>query len=92
VESGPEGAKAMKEPTSDNRHLEEFETLQQVKEYFAGVLGRYQRDLTPLEECDNCFFRKQRGCQGVCIMHSIFVTGTSVRRSCCPNPPIRRQA
>jgi hypothetical protein len=54
-----------------NRRLEEFDTLQQVKEYFTGVLGRYQRELTPMDECDTCFYRKQWGCQGGCITHSI---------------------
>ena len=54
-----------------NRRLEEFESLPDVKEYFAGVLARYQQELTPLEECEGCFLREQWGCQGGCITHSL---------------------
>jgi hypothetical protein len=54
-----------------NRRLDEFDTLQQVKEYFSEVLGRYQQELTPLDECNGCFYREQWGCQGGCITHSI---------------------
>lgn len=54
-----------------NRRLDEFETLQQVKEYFNGVIGRYQQELTPFDYCRDCFYREQWGCQGGCITHSI---------------------
>ena len=54
-----------------NRRLEEFETLQQVKQYFNAILGRYQKELTPLEECDDCPHRRRWGCQGGCITHAI---------------------
>jgi hypothetical protein len=54
-----------------NRRLGEFETLQQVKEYFSGVLGRYQQALTPLDECERCAHRERWGCQGGCITHAI---------------------
>jgi MoaA/NifB/PqqE/SkfB family radical SAM enzyme len=63
-----------------NRRLDEFDTLQQVKEYYLGVLGRYQRELTPLDECNSCFYRKQWGCQGGCITHSILR-----RKDTCPD-------
>ena len=54
-----------------NRRLDEFDTLQQVKEYFSQVLRRYQQELTPLDECERCVYREQWGCQGGCITHSI---------------------
>lgn len=54
-----------------NRRLEDFENLQQVKQYFSSILGRYQRELTPLPECDDCPHRARWGCQGGCITHSI---------------------
>lgn len=54
-----------------NRRLEDFENLQQVKQYFSGILSRYQRELTPLHECNDCPHRRRWGCQGGCITHSI---------------------
>jgi sulfatase maturation enzyme AslB (radical SAM superfamily) len=54
-----------------NRRLEDFGTLKEVKDYYSGVLYRYQTRLTPLDECDGCRYRECWGCQGGCITHSL---------------------
>jgi radical SAM protein with 4Fe4S-binding SPASM domain len=54
-----------------NRKLEDFADLQELEEYYRGVLGRFQTQLVPMEECRECRYRELWGCQGGCIVHAL---------------------
>jgi hypothetical protein len=46
-----------------NRRLSDFECLQEIVEYYKGIMGSYQDKLYPMDECDRCPYRKEWGCQ-----------------------------
>jgi radical SAM protein with 4Fe4S-binding SPASM domain len=54
-----------------NRRLDEFETLQEINEYYRRVMSSYQNRRFPMEKCYNCRYVSLWGCQGGCIAFSI---------------------
>lgn len=58
-----------------NRHLDEFENLGQVHDYYRQALSLYQSQLYPLDECETCRYRELWNCQGGCITHSVLKHG-----------------
>ena len=61
-----------------NRRLSDFECLQEIVEYYKGIMGSYQDKLYPLDECDRCPYRKEWGCQGGCLSYTILKHGDAV--------------
>ena len=58
-----------------NRHLDEFETLQQAQAYYRQAMAAYQDRLFPMDECRECRYRERWGCQGGCLTHTIMRYG-----------------
>jgi MoaA/NifB/PqqE/SkfB family radical SAM enzyme len=54
-----------------NRKLDEFQTLADAQEYYRKVWSVYQDTVYPLDQCDQCFYRKKWGCQGGCLTYAI---------------------
>ncbi|HUH61794.1 MAG TPA: radical SAM protein, partial [Terracidiphilus sp.] len=61
-----------------NRHLDEFENLDQIRAYFQNAMSLYQDRLYPLEACNNCRYRDQWRCQGGCLTHTVMKYGELV--------------
>ncbi len=61
-----------------NRHLDEFENLDEVRAYFQKAMGLYQNRLYPLEACNDCRYRDQWHCQGGCLTHTVMKYGELV--------------
>jgi MoaA/NifB/PqqE/SkfB family radical SAM enzyme len=58
-----------------NRHLDEFQTLQEAQAFYRRAMSLYQSRLYPLAECDECRYREQWNCQGGCLTHSVLRHG-----------------
>jgi MoaA/NifB/PqqE/SkfB family radical SAM enzyme len=58
-----------------NRHLDEFDNLEQVQDYYRRALRLYEGRLYPLAECDTCRYRDQWQCQGGCLTHAVMRHG-----------------
>jgi MoaA/NifB/PqqE/SkfB family radical SAM enzyme len=54
-----------------NRHLDEFDHLNEVHAYFQKQMALYQDRLYPLEACHDCRLREQWRCQGGCLTHTV---------------------
>ena len=54
-----------------NRHLDEFENLQAIQEFYRNAMGAYQGRLFPMDECQTCRYRELWGCQGGCLSYTI---------------------
>lgn len=54
-----------------NRRLDEFECLQEIDDFYRGILRHYQSELVPWEECRECKLRERWSCQGGCITYSL---------------------
>jgi hypothetical protein len=54
-----------------NRHLGEFENLEEIYTFFQRELRMIQGHLYPLPECQECSHRSQWKCQGGCLTHTI---------------------
>jgi len=54
-----------------NRHLDDFQTLQEIEEYYLRALSLYQCRLYPLDECQLCKYRELWGCQGGCLTFTV---------------------
>jgi MoaA/NifB/PqqE/SkfB family radical SAM enzyme len=61
-----------------NRHLDEFENLDQVRAHFQRALSVYQDRLYPLEACTDCRYRDRWHCQGGCLTHTVMKYGELV--------------
>jgi MoaA/NifB/PqqE/SkfB family radical SAM enzyme len=55
----------------DNRHLDEFNNIQDIQQYYQRMLNIYQENIFPMEKCFNCKYKILWGCQGGCITFSI---------------------
>ena len=54
------------------RSIFEFNTLQEVHEYYAGLGEKIRVEVGGIfEECDNCVFREDHHCAGGCLAHSL---------------------
>jgi len=58
-----------------NRHLDEFQNLQEVQAYYRRAMSLYQGRLYPMDECQECQYRKLWGCQGGCLSYTILRHG-----------------
>jgi len=54
-----------------NRHLDDFDTVQEIYEYFNRVFKPYQIKTFPLDECKECEYAIKGICQGGCIGFSV---------------------
>jgi len=61
-----------------NRHLDEFENLDQIRAYFQNAMSLYQDRLYPLQACNDCRYRDQWRCQGGCLTHTVMKYGELV--------------
>lgn len=55
----------------ENRRLEEFSSLEEIRRYYAQTVRPYQDEVFPLEACYTCNYRELWGCQGGCIAFSM---------------------
>ncbi len=55
-----------------NRNLEEFDSLEEIQEYYDKIMKPYQDYIFPMEKCYACHYRHTWGCQGGCITFSIW--------------------
>lgn len=58
-----------------NRHLREFENLEQIASYYREAMGQHQCRLYPMEACGRCTYREKWGCQGGCLSYSVMKHG-----------------
>ncbi|MGA2262786.1 MAG: radical SAM protein [Acidobacteriota bacterium] len=58
-----------------NRHLDEFENLQAIEDFYKQAMSAYQGRLFPLDECHQCRYREVWGCQGGCLSYTILKHG-----------------
>lgn len=58
-----------------NRHLDEFQNLEEIQAYYRRALGLYQSKRYPLNECDECRYRELWNCQGGCLTHTVMKHG-----------------
>ncbi len=79
-----------------NRRLDEFEDLQAMQEYYKQGMEIYQGRLFPMDECGECRYRQQWGCQGGCLSYTIMkhgdVTAVEPTVEPCTNGWKRRRA
>ena len=54
-----------------NRRLEEFRTLDEIRQYYDHELSPYQDQIFPMEECYDCDLQRTHACQGGCTTFSI---------------------
>lgn len=58
-----------------NRHLDEFQNLEEIQTYYRKAMGLYQGRLYPMDECYECSYRERWGCQGGCLTHTVMKHG-----------------
>lgn len=58
-----------------NRHLDEFQNLEEINAYYRKAMGLYQSRLYPKDECYECRYRELWGCQGGCLTHAVMKHG-----------------
>jgi MoaA/NifB/PqqE/SkfB family radical SAM enzyme len=58
-----------------NRHLDEFQNLDEIYNYYRRALALYQSRLYPLDECNSCSYRELWKCQGGCLTHTVMKHG-----------------
>jgi hypothetical protein len=58
-----------------NRHLDEFENLDGIIDYYSRMMHPYQSRLYPMDECGPCPHREKWGCQGGCLSYTILKHG-----------------
>lgn len=58
-----------------NRHLDEFQNLGEIQDYYRKAMSLYQGRLYPMDECDQCRYREQWGCQGGCLTFAVMRHG-----------------
>ena len=58
-----------------NRHLDDFQNLQEIQAYYQAAMSLYQGRLFPMEECYTCQYRELWGCQGGCLTHTVLKHG-----------------
>jgi hypothetical protein len=52
-----------------NRHLDEFQNLDEIYDYYRRAMALYQSRLYPMGECDTCSYREMWKCQGLPDSH-----------------------
>ena len=58
-----------------NRHLDDFQNLQEIQAYYQEAMSLYQGRLFPMEECYTCRYRELWGCQGGCLTYTVMKHG-----------------
>jgi len=58
-----------------NRHLDEFQNLEEIHAYYRRAMSLYQSRLYPMEECNECSYRELWNCQGGCLTHTVMKHG-----------------
>jgi hypothetical protein len=58
-----------------DRHLREFEDLDQIAAHYRDAMGQYQCRLYPMEACGSCSYREKWGCHGGCLSYSVMKHG-----------------
>lgn len=58
-----------------NRHLDEFQNLEDLTAYYRRAMSIYQSRLYPMEECNDCRYRELWDCQGGCLTHAVMKHG-----------------
>ncbi len=58
-----------------NRHLDEFQNLEEIHNYYRKAMSLYQSRLYPLAECDDCRYRELWNCQGGCLAYTVMRYG-----------------
>jgi len=58
-----------------NRHLDEFQNLEEIQAYYREAMSLYQCRLFPMEECTTCQYRTLWGCQGGCLTYTVMKHG-----------------
>ena len=58
-----------------NRHLDDFQNLQEIQAYYREAMSLYQSRLFPMEECYTCRYRDLWGCQGGCLTYTVMKHG-----------------
>jgi radical SAM protein with 4Fe4S-binding SPASM domain len=58
-----------------NRHLGDFQNLQEIQAYYREAMSLYQGRLFPMEECSTCQYRELWGCQGGCLTYTVMKHG-----------------
>lgn len=69
-----------------NRHLSDFQNLQEIQTYYREAMSLYQGRLFPMEECSTCQYRELWGCQGGCLTYSVMKHG-ELAVECQAAPP-----
>jgi sulfatase maturation enzyme AslB (radical SAM superfamily) len=70
-----------------NRHLDEFQTLQEIQDYYSRAMSLYQGRLFPMEDCLACKYREQWGCQGGCLTFTANQCGELALEDVPQQPP-----
>ena len=58
-----------------NRHLDEFQNLSEIQDYYRRAMSLYQSRLYPMEKCNECTYRELWNCQGGCLTHTVLRHG-----------------
>lgn len=58
-----------------NRHLDDFNNLEEMLAYYRKAMGLYQSRLYPMDECYECRYRELWACQGGCLTHAVMKHG-----------------
>jgi MoaA/NifB/PqqE/SkfB family radical SAM enzyme len=58
-----------------NRRLDEFQNLGEIQDYYRKAMSIYQGRLYPMDECYQCRYREQWGCQGGCLTFAVMRHG-----------------
>jgi radical SAM protein with 4Fe4S-binding SPASM domain len=58
-----------------NRHLDEFQNLEEIQDYYRQAMSAYQCRLYPMDECSECKYRELWACQGGCLTYTIMKHG-----------------
>lgn len=58
-----------------NRHLDEFQNLEEIRTYYRRAMALYQSRLYPMDECSECRYREIWNCQGGCLTHTVMKHG-----------------
>jgi len=69
-----------------NRHLDEFQSLEEIYDFYRGAMGLYQSRLYPMDECEACRYRELWNCQGGCLAYSVAKHGELSPEPCAQQP------
>ncbi len=69
-----------------NRHLDEFQNLEEIYTFYRSAMGLYQSRLYPLAECESCHHRELWNCQGGCLAYTVAKHGELSPQQCVQQP------